>query len=182
MKINAEVISIQPGSTFKKTGGGVYKGTLLIYRDMDEDKIHELKLHDNTIKFNKSIASALETAQSGSKVVLTKEKNEQGYWNVTEIKVGNVVPIFNSSEQSSSSSNNSTNNKNTFYNQDADRQLLIVKQSSLKAAVDYGSSINLNYEEILKVAEKFTKWVFSKEELNTSSLVKVSEDEDDLVA
>lgn len=176
MNINAEVITIQNGSTFKKTDGGTYKGTLLVYRDIDKDKIEEAKLHENVLKFNKSIAKSLSESKAGDSITIIKEKNTQGYWNITDIQMsGKVVPIFKEG--------NPNSNKPNYMN-DSDRQLLIVKQSSLKAAVDYhtGMGTNEDSDVVLALADKFVKWVFSKEEVNLDKIQELPVEDDDLVA
>ena len=50
------------------------------------------------------------------------------------------------------------------YKKDDNVQDLIVRQSSLKAAVDYCRGGNCSPEEVCETAEIFTKWVYGKTE------------------
>lgn len=65
----------------------------------------------------------------------------------------------------------------SFKTNDADRQMMIVKQSSLHRAVDMFISDKIPKKDVLKVAQKFTDWVMSKEEAPkvVEAPVKVSE-------
>ena len=52
------------------------------------------------------------------------------------------------------------------YKKDDNVQDLIVRQSSLKAAVDFCRGNNCSPEEVCETAEIFTKWVYGKETIN----------------
>ena len=73
-------------------------------------------------------------------------------------------------------------NKKSFstntYTKEPNRQLSIVKQSSLKAAVEFCNSSTCGVDDILKIAQQFTDWVMSEETktLNTSNTAKVMHD------
>tara|TARA_Y100000004_G_scaffold197374_1_gene271589 strand:- start:5588 stop:5995 length:408 start_codon:yes stop_codon:yes gene_type:complete len=57
---------------------------------------------------------------------------------------------------------------NTFsggYKKDDNVQKMIVKQSSLKAAVEFCNSSTCGVDDILKIAQQFTDWVMSEDKL-----------------
>lgn len=46
------------------------------------------------------------------------------------------------------------------YTAQLDKDTLIVRQSCLKAAVEYASKLGTNKDDTIKLAEEFEKWVF----------------------
>lgn len=82
--------------------------------------------------------------QIGCELTYTIEMNESG----NKIKAAKPEGTFN---------NNSQQNNN-----DSERQLMIVKQSSLKAAIDYSitwGAKDMTPEKITDLADYFTNWV-----------------------
>lgn len=73
------------------------------------------------------------------------------------------VSNFQSNGGASVSSGASFSGGSSFKTNDADRQMMIVKQSSLHRAVDMLISDKIAKKDVLKVAQKFTDWVMSKE-------------------
>ena len=73
-----------------------------------------------------------------------------------------VKPVYNKPDFVSSSSNGT-------YKKDDTVQKLIVRQSSLKAAVDYCSS-NSSTSDVLKVAQEFADWVMENKKPNKNLL------------
>lgn len=57
-----------------------------------------------------------------------------------------------------------SNGQSFSYKKDDNVQDLIVRQSSLKAAVDYCRGGNCSPEEVCETADIFTKWVYGKTE------------------
>lgn len=53
-----------------------------------------------------------------------------------------------------------------WQNTDAARQRLIVRQSSLRAAVDWLNAEDETPEEVLALADQFTRWVFEEEQVD----------------
>ena len=51
------------------------------------------------------------------------------------------------------------------YKKDDNVQKMIVKQSSLKAAVEFCNSSTCGVDDILKIAQQFTDWVMSEDKL-----------------
>ena len=52
------------------------------------------------------------------------------------------------------------------FKEDPNRQRLIVKQSSLKSAVDFCDSSKCGVEDVLKIAQRFTDWVMEDKKNN----------------
>lgn len=78
------------------------------------------------------------------------EKNEKGYFQWLEV-----------SEQTEAQEKTPAMPKAQEYKENEDRrQTMIVRQSSLKAAVDYGIATGIpDAEHILSLAEQFEAWV-----------------------
>ena len=52
------------------------------------------------------------------------------------------------------------------FKDDPNRQRLIVKQSSLKSAVDFCDSSKCGVEDVIKIAQRFTDWVMEDKKNN----------------
>ena len=63
----------------------------------------------------------------------------------------------------------SSNGVTNTYKKDDNVQKLIVKQSSLKAAVDYCSGGNFEPRDVLKVAQEFVDWVMDNKVLSENN-------------
>lgn len=73
-----------------------------------------------------------------------------------------VKPVYNKPDFVSGSSNGT-------YKKDDTVQKLIVRQSSLKAAVDYCSSGNCSPSDVIKVAQEFVDWVMDDKKPNENN-------------
>lgn len=146
-----EVKSVQANGSWDGKFGTMYK--------------YEVTIGDDTGEYSSK-------SQQQDKFVIGKvvdyEVTEQGNFGKKIKPVSN----FQSNGGSSFSGGGSS-----FKTNDADRQMMIVKQSSLHRAVDMLISDKIPKKDVLKVAQKFTDWVMSKEEAAkvVEEPVKVSE-------
>tara|TARA_R110000824_G_scaffold195055_1_gene377720 strand:- start:194 stop:649 length:456 start_codon:yes stop_codon:yes gene_type:complete len=101
--------------------------------------------------------------ENGDKINIGKKKDQQVGWELTyEVieegqqefnKAKAIVPENFKSKQS---------NGQVSYKKKDDVQNLIVRQSSLKAAVDYCRGSSCSPEEVCENAELFARWVWGK--------------------
>lgn len=99
----------------------------------------------------------LEGAKNGDHFSITREKTEDGkYWNWVGIARSDEMP----KEEKKTFVSNTYTQKVEF---DKDRQISIVRQSSLKAAVEYmaafGKGTTFTPAEVIKVAKEFENYV-----------------------
>jgi hypothetical protein len=73
------------------------------------------------------------------------------------------VSNFQAGGGASGSSGATFSGGSSFKTSDADRQMMIVKQSSLHRAVDMLIAEKIPKKDVLKIAQSFTDWVMSKE-------------------
>ena len=79
-------------------------------------------------------------------------KDQEMEYEFIDGKFPKVKPVYQQNQSFSGSSNKG-------YKKDDNVQKMIVKQSSLKAAVDYCSGGNCSTSDVLKVAQEFVDWV-----------------------
>lgn len=157
MQVSGVVVSVEMNVEIPKNGGGVYPGSRLTYRSQD-GKISEQAFHQNVFKFNKSLEGVLKSLKPGDNIVIEKEKNEGGYWEVKGISVGG-----NDSTSVTTPAVKSGGNWETPEER-AKKQLYIVRQSSLGHAVALSAANGgkkTTPEEIIEIAEKFVKYVMN---------------------
>lgn len=162
MKFNIEVINIQ--QTSKPTAKGSYIQLDVAYKRLDNGKVEGKKIMSFT---NKAVFSALQSATTGSQFTITSEKNENsGYWDW--LSVESVSNATESPQAASSQAKAYASPKSTYETPEerAKRQVLIVRQSSLSAAIDSLKTDKkaLDPTEVLALANSYVNWVFEKDQ------------------
>lgn len=170
MNIVGKVISIEMDKNITKQNGGSYKGTSLLYRD-ESGNAKEQNFHNNVLKFNPAVKSALQDLITGDMFTMVKEK-EGEFWNVKSITKnagnsgvnGEVNVTAAVSKVTPASKGGSTWET---AEERARKQVLIVRQSSLSSAVAYAATKKVppTVEEILEVAKAFEGYVFSEDDV-----------------
>jgi hypothetical protein len=89
-------------------------------------------------------------------------KDQEMEYEFLDGKFPKVKPVYQQNQSFSGSSNKG-------YKKDDNVQKMIVKQSSLKAAVDYCSGGNCSTTDILKVAQEFVDWVIEDKKPNENN-------------
>ena len=89
-------------------------------------------------------------------------KDQEMEYEFIDGKFPKVKPVYQQNQSFSGSSNKG-------YKKDDNVQKMIVKQSSLKAAVDYCSGGNCSTTDILKVAQEFVDWVIEDKKPNENN-------------
>lgn len=160
MKFNISVVSAD--ITTKPTAkGGSYQMLTLAYKDETSGKLSEKKFMSFT---NKPVFELLADAKQGQRFAVVAEKGEK-YWEWTQVQriSGDAPPAA-----SSGSAAPAGGGGRTFETAEerALRQVLIVRQSSLSAAVSTlttGAKSTPKVDDVLNLAEVYYKWVFEQE-------------------
>ena len=170
------IIQVGTPETIPGAGGRPYKKLEVLYRN-DAGEAQTKKL----VSFkNPTVFKTLAAAQPNQVYEVESVKDEQGkYW---EWKSANLV----SAQQAQPTGELPQVDKNGGAAKSAvklaftetDRQRLIVRQSSLKGAVDLASATaevgkGFNLDVILQIAEKFEAWVCRNEEVVVATPVQV---------
>jgi hypothetical protein len=172
--VQGVVISVSLETDVKKQGGGTYKGWELVYKTL-EGEVRTIAKPVQGLRFNAALKSALGSLSAGDEFTLTQEKNAQGFNDVKSIEKGFVHGISEPAPTGTSSNSGSTRNTGTTSNsyaardfetkvERAERQRLIVRQSSLAQAIavkSVGAKGAIQVEDVLGLAELFADWVFT---------------------
>lgn len=155
-----EIVNVAISHQPSKTGG--YDSADITYKNKSfQDKIEAKKIVSFT---NKEVFSTLKDAVFGETFTISREKNEKGYWDWITVSKGNAVPtkpeaVINKREISS---NIPTKSSYETSEERAERQKLIVRQSSISSAVALAIANKVKDPiEVLAIAKIFEDFVFS---------------------
>ena len=95
--------------------------------------------------------------ENGDKINIGKKKEQKIGWELTYEITEQGQQEYNRARAVASESFNKSNNFTSSNSSNDDRQLLIVKQSSIKAAVEFDNQCTI--EDMLKNAEIIKDWV-----------------------
>ena len=95
--------------------------------------------------------------ENGDKINIGKKKEQQVGWELTYEITEQGQQEYNKAKAVAPESFNKSNNYTPSNSSNDDRQLLIVKQSSIKAAVEFDNQCSI--EDLLKNAEIIKDWV-----------------------
>lgn len=161
MQLQIEIINV--ASTTKPTSkGGSYVQLDVAYRRLDTGKVEGKKIMSFT---NKDVFDALNGLPGGTQVTVTSEKNEKsGYWDWTAVTVGGVAQDKPATPKAGGGNPTPKSTYETAEERAA-RQVLIVRQSSLSAAI---ATLKVDKSpadpsEVMKIADVYSNWVFQKD-------------------
>lgn len=170
--IGIKIISVVNEDNVTKKGEP-YTALVITYKNLTFDKVEQKKV----MPFGESrnVKDALEGAAVDSEWTITRVKNGQ-YWNWTEASAG----VSGNSKGGSMGSNNSSpvpskaNYTRDFESREerARRQVLIVRQSSLSAAVatlSTNAKSALKPDDVIALAEKYNEYVFGAENVDVAT-------------
>lgn len=168
MQFTLNVISVDITTKTNKAGKP-YQVAALAFRNVNSGKVEEKKILDWTAE-GKACYSTAAAAQAGQVYTVTMEKGEQ-YWNWKSMV--QESPHFKNVETSPNTSRNvgQTTGARTYETAEerAERQVLIVRQSSLSSAVatlTAGAKAPPKTDDVLNLAEQYSSFVFQKEAKN----------------
>jgi hypothetical protein len=132
---------------------------------------------------NPSVFNHIKNLGKGDAVNVTTTKDDQGYWQWTAI--GGDAPAQESTNKPAAAGVNRTTGSNYETKEErAARQVYIVRQSSISAAIGaltIGAKSVPTSDSILALAKEFEAYVFSKDEPKTAANIPDLTDlEDDI--
>lgn len=157
------VISVSLETDVAKNGGGSYKGWELVYKTKD-GQVQTIAKPVQGLKFNQTLRGQLAGLAAGDTFTLEQEKNAAGF---NDVKT--VVKGWADGVQAPTAPQNSGVKATPYQARDYEgkdereaRQRLIVRQSSLTAAVNVLSvgAKAVDKEAVKALANEFTDFVF----------------------
>lgn len=160
MKFNISIINVTQQT--KPTAKGSYTLLDVAYKNESSGKTEGKKVMSFA---QKETFNVLSKATPGQSYIIESVKNEStGYWDWVnaELTTGESQPV------AANKSTGNTTPKSTYETADerAARQVLIVRQSSLTAAINTLPEKVRDPETIKKVAQEYVDWVFQKDTPN----------------
>ena len=162
MQFRIRVVSVD--ITTKPTAKGSYQMCNLTYRNESTGKLEEKKLVPFGGEHNARCFKVAHDASEGRCYEVTAEKGEQ-YWEWKEMKAiasDAPPPVAAVGKQAATSGATGARTYETAEEREA-RQVLIVRQSSLSAAVAtlaVGAKAAPKPEEVLQLAQRYVSFVF----------------------
>lgn len=156
--MNIQIIGVNPERV--KEGQKDFVRLTVTYKNLDNQGKTEVK---NLVDFatDKAVYNRLADSKAGDQFSVTSEK-KNNFWVWTEVaRLDGAVPAKEEAPRFDKPVPTYPSPKREYVD-DKVKQRLIVRQSSLSSAVNYGSASGLTADEILEVAEKFTSFVFEE--------------------
>ncbi len=155
MQFTIEIIKVK--SETKPTAKGSYTMLDVAFTNLSSGKVESKKIMSFA---NKTVFDILSKAESDQKFTVTSEKNEKtGYWDWVSVDTG-------AASSGSSTTKGFTSPKSTYETAEerAKRQVLIVRQSSLTAAITTlkDAKGSLNPDDVVSLAQDYVAWVFQE--------------------
>lgn len=180
------VVSISLETDVKKQAGGTYKGWQLVYNADGEIRTEAKPV--TSLKFNRALADQLAALNVGDEFTLTKEKNDSGFYDVKSVVKGRAEVDIPAAPQSKGVPNTggATRATGSTYEtpqERAVRQRLIVRQSSLSAAIEIlkeDKKTPLNLENATALADSLTQWVFEVQGGKDAAMQNIQDLGDDI--
>lgn len=116
--------------------------------------------------FNPTVFKQVQELEQGAEIDVEITKNEAGYNEWKSITTGGIQQATGIPSASAPSATRVTGSNYETRDERAARQVLIVKQSSLSAAVASltpGAKAVLTTDDVLKRAQEYADWVFDSE-------------------
>lgn len=156
-----QIVSVDIGQG-KTKANKPYEFIDLVFKNKSfQDKVENKKI----MPFgNKEVFDVLRTAEKGDFYYISREKNDAGYWDWTKIE--------EQPSEESTPKNNVATPKQSYDQRDDQRQLYIIRQSSLTNAVNTLAG-GVNPHEVKGLAQDYVNFVLG---LETYPLVTHTDD------
>ena len=167
-----QIIDVGTPNTIAGKNGRSYQSIEVTYKD-DSGKVGSKKLMSFS---NPTVFKTITTLNKGDAVNVTTEKDQNGYWQWTAVNQGGAAPMVQTQSTGTGTSTSSTRVTGSNYEtkeERAARQELIVRQSSLSAAVSILTvgAKTVDKEAVKTLAQELSDWVFQKD--NTKSVTDI---------
>lgn len=184
MLVQGTVMSFSPSVKVKKQGGGQYDAWELAYRST-ENEVKTLVKPVQSLRFNPSLKISLEQLIPGDDFTALLEKNPNGFFDVKSVEKG-IKEMVDSPKGSSTAaeaasparSGRITGSNYETAEERAKRQVVIVRQSTINAAIEALQMMKLeapaNQADVLELAKEFEKHVMKDLEKAASKYMEVA--------
>lgn len=173
------IIDVGAPNTHAAKNGRSYQSIEVTYKD-EQAQTKTKKLMSFS---NPSVFTHIKDLSKGDTVNVVTTKDDNGYWQWTSI--GGDAPAQESSSKPAAAGVNRTTGSNYETKEErAARQVYIVRQSSISAAISaltIGAKSVPTSDSILALAKEFESYVFSKEEPKTAANIPELDLEDDIL-
>lgn len=182
MQVHGTVISVDIDIQVPKNGGGTYPGSRLSYRETSSGKVQEQGFHNQALKFKPEVKNALVSLNVGDAIIIDKEKNDKGFWEVQSITKNDGGAQAPASNPTIAGAKATVSPKSTYETPEerAQKQVYIVRQSSISNAIDLlaanGGKKN-TVDDVIDVAKVFEAYVFGVE-FDDGSIASMKDDTD----
>lgn len=174
------VVAVENKSATSKAGKPYKLVEVAFKNNTFQGKLESVKVNQYSQVFG-----AVAGMQPGQTYTVFKEKDTSGYYqwmSVTQAVPGTNIPVSSPAAAVLAPNNVSTamsSAKNEYASQDARKQVYIVKQSAVKAAVDLlsiGAKTPPSTQLVLEQAQKFVDYVFEEKPLSIEDMTKLPND------
>jgi len=181
MQVNIKVISVE--NTFVPTAKGGYNKLEVAYKNLTTNKVESKILMSFGLTAGAYKALADSKANDVFWVESEKKPGADGkeYW--TWMSASQQAPgiLMEPQVKTSAATSGYVSPKSTYETPEerAKKQVYIVKQSSLSAAIallSVGAKAPPKSEDVLAQAQQFTDWVFQEQKVNPQALVDMPDD------
>ena len=161
---------------------GKYKMAEVTFKDLAKGQTSSKKL----MSFNNpAVYKTLVDAKKGEVYSVEMQKNDKGYWDWTAVALANSVnSASGGSPEPTTGGKAFTSPKSTYETPEerAKKQVYIVRQSSISAAIDTLKTDKKNptKEEVVSVAKFYEDYVFGNEIVTALADLPTMEDEEDI--
>lgn len=174
MLIHGTAISYNSNTKVAKQGGGTYDAWELVYRN-PENEVKTYVKPVQGLRFNKALANSLAALATGDEFTLFQEKKGQ-FWEAQKVEKGFVQTDNEIPDQAATKDGNRQESRLPAYGgkvtgsnyetpeERAKKQVLIIRQSSLRDAADLckhnSKGEHVNTEAVIEVAKELEKAVW----------------------
>ena len=166
-----QIIDVGTPNTHAAKNGRSYQSIEVTYKGAD-GKVGNKKLMSFS---NPNVFKALSTMNKGDQVDVVTTKDDAGYWQWTGINDGTSSAPAQTSSSTTPTATRVTGSNYETADERAARQRLIVRQSSLSAAVSILTvgAKTVDKEVVKNLAQELTDWVF---EVKQTTIAKLDAD------
>lgn len=173
-----QIVDVGTPNTHAAKNGRSYQSIEVTYKGGD-GRVSSKKLMSFS---NPNVFKTISGLAKGASLDVITTKDDAGYWQWTGINDGTSTPTATASPTSTPSTTRVTGSNYETSDERAARQKLIVRQSSLSAAVSILSlgAKTLDKEAVKGLAQELTDWVFETKPSLASIDTDISEMQDDI--
>lgn len=160
---------------------GKYKMAEIAYKDLAKGQVSSKKLMSFT---NPEVYKTMTAAKNGEVYNVELIKNDKGYWDWTAVSVSTSVNTASGGSPEAPSKPSFTSPKSTYETPEerAKKQVYIVRQSSIGAAIETLKTDKKNptTAEVLGVAKQYEDYVFGRDDEQIPLAELPPDDTDDI--